>query len=273
MIEFADPSLVQRELVLLPEESIRVWPTPDWEQLGRPDGPGPETPSEDESPPPEGAAAPEDEDVGATPPGQGTTAPLAGRITLGGPSVVRLTPDELAADPELARYAAAEAGRNTYHLVTLAITFAPEPRRPRIEYAHVALDMVSKTGAPAPVAHSMDPMRIADPVQVSKSRILGPQLSLLGVDASIGEIGRSVKFVSHQPLVQALGLQTSSPGWELRRNQVHELSGCHRLALVVRAPADADTTMSVTVSAGAKVPLLRRYIRRLPDSLRLEASW
>ncbi|AVZ74628.1 hypothetical protein SLUN_23110 [Streptomyces lunaelactis] len=205
-------------------------------------------------------------------PDDAATTPLAGRITLGGPTALRLTAHELSADPELARYAAAEAGRHAYHLVRLAVTFAPTPQRPRLEFAHVALNVTSKPDEPAPVAHSMDPMRISDPVEISRTRRLGPQLSLLGADASVGEIGRSVQYTSHQPLVQALGLQSGSPAWEFRRTRAHELSGCHPLSLIVRTAADAVTEVTLTVSAGVRIPLLRRFTRRLPDPLRLEAT-
>ncbi|PNG23406.1 hypothetical protein [Streptomyces cahuitamycinicus] len=198
--------------------------------------------------------------------------PLAGRITLGRPTALRLTPAELSKDPELARYAAAEADRHAYYLVRLALTFVPTPQRPRLEFAHVALAITSKPDEPAPVAHSMDPMRVSDPVQISKTRRLGPQLSLLGADASLGEIGRSLEYTAHQPLVEALGLQSGIPAWEFRRTRAHELSGCHPLSLVVRTAAEAVTEVALTVSAGVKIPLLRRFTRLLPDPLRLEAT-
>ncbi|MGV9501165.1 hypothetical protein [Streptomyces sp. NPDC003642] len=198
--------------------------------------------------------------------------PLAGRITLGGPTSLRLTADELSSDPEIARFAAAEAGRHAYHLVRLALTFAPTPQRPRLEFVHVALGVAAKPDEPEPVAHSMDPMRLSDPLEITRTRRLGPQLSLLGADAALGEVGRSVRYTAHQPLVEALGLHTSSPAWEFRRTRAHELSGCHPLSLVLRTPADSVTDVTLTVSAGVRVPLLRRFTRRLPDPLRLEAA-
>ncbi|AJT63903.1 hypothetical protein T261_2219 [Streptomyces lydicus] len=198
--------------------------------------------------------------------------PLAGRITLNGPSVRRLTPAQLAADAELAGYAEAEAGRYAYYLVWFAVTFSPSPKRPRLEFAHVALQLTSTPQEPRPVAHSMEPMRVTDPVQINRTRRLGPQLSLLGADASLGEVGRSVQYTTHQPFVEALGLQGADPAWEFRRTRTHELSGCHRLDVVVRTAADAVTEVAFTVKAGVKIPLLRRYTRRLPVPLRLEAT-
>ncbi|MGW5613508.1 hypothetical protein [Streptomyces sp. NPDC003877] len=204
--------------------------------------------------------------------GTASAPPLAGRITLGGPTSLRLTADELSADPELARFAVAEAGRHAYHLVRLALTFAPTPQRPRLEFVHVALGITSEPAEPEPVAHAMDPMRLSDPVEITKTRRLGPQLSLLGADAALGEIGRSVRYTAHQPLVEALGLHTGSPAWEFRRTRAHELSGCHPLSLVLRTTADAVTEVTLTVSAGVRMPLLRRFTRRLPDPLQLEAT-
>ncbi|MGX2995875.1 hypothetical protein JNUCC64_16580 [Streptomyces sp. JNUCC 64] len=197
-------------------------------------------------------------------------APLAGRVRLGGPHALRLTPDELAADPDLARYAADQAALYDHYLVRLSLTFATEPRRPRLEFAHVALTLSSTAWAPPPVAHSMDPLRITDPVQVQRVRRIGPQLSLLGADASLGEVGRTVAFTSNQPLVQALDPGGSTPAWEFRRTEATELTGSHPLSLVVRCGAGAATELSCTVTAGVKAPLLRRYHRRLPDPLRLE---
>ncbi|MEV0978790.1 hypothetical protein [Streptomyces sp. NPDC049915] len=205
-------------------------------------------------------------------PGEGASPPLAGRILVGGPHVLQLTPAELGTDPELARFAQAEAGLSAYYLIRLAVTFAPQPRRPRLEFAHVALELSAKPADPAPRVHAMDPVRVTDPVQTSRTLRLGPQLSLMGTDASLGELERSVAFTAHHPLVEALGLYSNAPAWEFRRTPAHELSGCHPLRLIVRAPADAVTEVSVTVSAGAKIPLLRRFTRRLPNPLRLETT-
>ena len=232
MIELVDPQLVEQDLVLTPTDDVR----------------GTE---------PDPAGGPQAE-------------PLAGRIRLGGPHALRLTPEELAADSDLARYAKEQAALYDHYLVQLSLTFTPEPRRPRLEFAHVGLKLSSAGWAPQPVAHSMDPLRLTDPVQIERVRRLGPHLSLLGTDTSLGELGRTVGYTSNQPLVQALDLGGSSPAWDFRRTVATELTGGYPLSLVVRCGAGAVTELSCTVTAGVKAPLMRRFHRELPRPLRLE---
>ncbi|WP_329540578.1 hypothetical protein [Streptomyces sp. NBC_01358] len=197
-------------------------------------------------------------------------AALAGRLRLGGPHSVRLTPEELAPDPELARYAKEQAALYEHYLVRLSITFVPQAGGPRIRFANVALQLTSGWG-PKPVAHSMDPIRLTDPVQIERVRRLGPQLSLLGADASLGEMTRTVGYTTNQPFVQALDLGGSTPAWDFRPTDATELSGAHPLSLVVRCGAGTETELRCTVTAGVEKPLLRRFSRELPDPLRLKA--
>lgn len=235
MIELHDPQLVERDLVLTPMGVLRD-----------PGGPGPA-----------GGDGPE---------------PLAGRVRIGGPHAVRLTPEELAADPELARYAKDQAALYDHYLVRLAITFATGPREPRLEFAHVGITLSSTGWAPQPVVHSMDPLRLTDEVRSQRSWRLGPQLALLGAEASLGELGRTRDFTTHQPLVQAMDLGSARPAWEFRRTEATELTGSYPLGLVVRCGAGTVTELSCTVTAGVKPGgPLRRYRRELPDPLRLEA--
>lgn len=207
--------------------------------------------------------------------GQGPTGgeepeALAGRLRLGGPHSVRLTPDELSADPELARYAEEQAALYEHHLVRLSLTFVPQAGGARLKFANVALHLTSDWG-PKPVAHSMDPIRLTDPVQIERVRRLGPQLSLLGADASLGELTRTVGYTTNQPLVQALDLGGSTPAWDFRPTMATQLTGTYPLSLVVRCGAGTDTELRCTVTAGVEKPLLRRFSRELPDPLRLKA--
>ncbi|WP_162833220.1 hypothetical protein [Streptomyces sp. CB09001] len=178
----------------------------------------------------------------------------------------------MADDPDLSEYLTGQADTCDYHLVHLSLTFAPTPQRPRLEFAHLALNFSAKPEFPPPLAHSMDPMRLTDAVQVTRTRRLGPQLSLLGADASLGEVGRHQEYTSHQPFAQALGLHGPTPGWEFRRTIATELTGCHALRMVVRTTVGSVTDLACTVTAGVKIPLLRRYTRTLPHPLRLDAT-
>ncbi|MFI1373030.1 hypothetical protein ACH4UY_13560 [Streptomyces longwoodensis] len=232
MIELADPGLTTHDLVLDSDDPAR----------------GPEQ----------------------GPSGVREPAALSGRLRLGGPHAVRLTPEELTADPELARYAEEQAALYEHHLVRLSLTFVPQAGGPRLKFANVALHLTSDWG-PKPVAHSMDPIRLTDPVQIEHVRRLGPQLSLLGADASLGEMSRTVGYTTNQPFVQALDLGGSTPAWDFRPTAATELSGTHPLSLVVRSGTGTDTEMWCTVTAGVEGPLLRRFSRELPDPLRLKA--
>ncbi|WP_069767521.1 hypothetical protein [Streptomyces sp. LUP30] len=208
---------------------------------------------------------------GESPPGTaGEPKSLAGRIRLGGPHAVRLTPKELSADPDLARYAEEQATLYDHYLVRLSVTFVPQLRGPRLKFANVSVQLVSGWG-PNPVAHSMDPIRLTDPVQVERVRRLGPQLSLLGADAALGEMSRSVGYIANQPLVQALDLGGSSPSWDFRPTTATELTGTYPLSLVVRSGAGSEAELRCTVTAGVEAPLLRRFSRELPDPLHLKA--
>lgn len=235
MIELNDPQLVERDLVLTPVGVLR--------------------------------------DTTSSVPAEGIeTEPLAGRVRVGGPHAVRLTPEELAADPELARYAKDQAALYDHYLVRLAVTFATGPREPRLEFAHVGITLSSTGWAPQPVVHSMDPLRLTDEVRSQRSWRLGPQLALFGAEASLGELGGGKDFTTQQPLVQAMDLGSAKPAWEFRRTMSNELSGSYPLALVVRCGTGVVTELSCTVTAGVKPGgLMRRYRRELPDPLRLEA--
>ncbi|MCX5376138.1 hypothetical protein [Streptomyces sp. NBC_00091] len=116
----------------------------------------------------------------------------------------------------------------------------------------------------------MSPYRVSDVSQVQKSWRLGPQLSLLGTDASIGEIGRTTSQAEHQLFLQALRPLRSDPAWEFRRTRTNELEGSHLLRLVVRTAYGTATGISCAITARAKTPLLRRYRKELPNPLRLE---
>ncbi|MEU8650589.1 hypothetical protein [Streptomyces sp. NPDC048737] len=232
MIELADPLLTTHDIVLTADDPVRG-----------------------EEPSPSGPGEPD---------------ALAGRIRLAGPHAVRLTPTELAADQDLALYAREQAALYDYYLVRLSVTFVPQSRGPKLKFANVALDLTSSWG-PKPVAHAMDPVRLTDPVQIERVRRLGPQLSLLGADASLGEVSRSVGYTTNQPLVQALHVGGSTPAWDFRPTTATELSGAYPLCLVVRSGAGAETQLRCTVRAGVEAPLLRRFSRELPDPLHLKA--
>ncbi|MEU4598684.1 hypothetical protein [Nocardia sp. NPDC023988] len=198
--------------------------------------------------------------------------PLSGRIALNGPGIRRLNATVLGLQSRELLISELETDQYDYYLVWVSVTFLPVYNRAPLEFTRISLSLKSEPEFPNPIAHAMAPMRVLDPVEISQVRRFGPQLSILGADASLGEIGKTIKYTSSQPYVEALGLQGAVPAWEFRRTRSHDLFGCHRLDLVVRTAAGAITDANFTVTAGVKMPILRRFTRQLPNPLRLEAT-
>lgn len=240
MIQVDVPELVERPLSFIPDSRTRGW-TP----AGRRPMPRPAVPS---------------------------PAALAGRIKLGGPVCVPVTDSYVDKDADLRAFLAQEALRFTYHLVHLSLSCAPEPQKPRLEWVEVQLMLTSSDHAEPAIAWSMTPLRITDPAEVTSSWQLGPQLKLLGVEATLGKLDRS--RTNHQAEVYLEGRNELryDPVWELRRTRTMALRGSHRMIMVVRAARGSTTTISGTVS-GATVSgsILRREHTALPESITVSA--
>src|SRR4051794_13290019 len=86
---------------------------------------------------------------------------LQGRVRLGGPLCVPITPDYVGADDSLRTFVEQEAGRFAYHLIHMSITFAAEPEKPRLERSSVVLTLRSD-GPESARAWSMSPQLVAD---------------------------------------------------------------------------------------------------------------
>jgi len=68
---------------------------------------------------------------------------LDGRISLGGPIAVRLTPDYVAGDADLRLYVEQEAAHSIYHLVHLSLSFEAERNTPALETTALELGLSS----------------------------------------------------------------------------------------------------------------------------------
>ncbi|WP_369232454.1 hypothetical protein AB5J56_10910 [Streptomyces sp. R21] len=202
--------------------------------------------------------------------------PLDGRVSLGGPFAVPVTPAYVAADKDLAAFVEQESARARYHVVHLAVTVAPEPRTPRLDSVQVELGL-SPSGGPAvgagqepPIAWSMTPSKISHEVEIGTSLKIGPQLKIGPVQATLGEAGRTRTARRSHPLVEALGELSPQPRWVMRATKDAPLSGSQRLIMVIRVPigmtAELLTTMHASVMKGS---ILRRYVRQLPGPLSL----
>lgn len=201
----------------------------------------------------------------------GSTAPspLRGRVFVGGPLARRITPAVVADDLELSAFIDRQSPHFDYHLVHLSVTF--QPGAPKLNKAVLDLRLTALNGPGEPIALSMTPRRLVDARQVQRTLRLGPQLTFMEVEATLGEYQRSSTAPSQKVFLEALRPLRSDPSWEFRRTPAMSLTGSHDLALVVRAPAGAPTAVSLTVSAATKANLVRWYRSTLPDPLRLDA--
>lgn len=200
--------------------------------------------------------------------GQGV-APLEGRVAVGGPYAVRITPDQVSDDPGLRMFVEQEAAHSVYHLVHLSLSFTGGSGVTPLARAAMELKLSSTSTAAEPVAWSMTPLRVTDTAQVERSFTLGPQLKLNDIEVSLGEVGRTVTQTRTDVFLQALRELRPDPAWEFARTRDMNLYGSHRLTMVVRAPRDGATSLSGTVRAATKANLLRWYKRELPDPLPL----
>jgi len=185
--------------------------------------------------------------------GQGQEPPadalesLPGRLSLGGP-VTRGISAESTDDAELRQFLTVDGAGYDFYLVRMSCTLRHDRERP-FNSALVAFDLSAKGEvASAPIAWSMDPRRLFDPVEVSRTVSLGPSLKVsgIGLDATAG-IGtqRERKDV----FIEALYELESTPTWAMHRTASTQLRGVHTLNLVIRAQRGATTTGAVTASA------------------------
>jgi hypothetical protein len=192
--------------------------------------------------------------------------PLAGRVELGGPHAVPITPDLLADDPDLRLFVTQDAARCVYHLVRLTLNFPAQPTTPHLDSVHVRIELTAPGGGEPPVAWSMS--EVTDVRQRVRRLVLGPRLGILGIEAELGEVSREVTEHDQVPFVRAEGVQTPRPAWRFTRTPTRRLIGNQQLAMVVRAPTGVPTTLSLEINAATRSRIIRRY-RDLPSPLRL----
>jgi hypothetical protein len=195
---------------------------------------------------------------------------LEGRVSVGGPVAVPVTPGYVADDRDLRAFVEQEARKARYHLVHFAMTF--EPRRSgdsALETASIEMVLSSHDSAVDPIAWSMLPLRVLDPFQVTQSVKLGPQLKLLGVEAAAGSVERSRTQQHADVFLEGLRELRADPAWQFERTKSFSLTGSHRLTMVVRAGRGATVRGNITVRAAIKQRRIFSYRADLPDPLRL----
>ncbi|MBO0821162.1 MAG: hypothetical protein J2P26_09960 [Nocardiopsaceae bacterium] len=191
--------------------------------------------------------------------------PLLGRVQVGGPHLRRLRARDLAADPEVSRYA--DRTRYEYYLMYLGVSF-PAHGSPRLKAAQVAVALRSVPDAIAPAALSMRPLSDGDQVSVRRTASLGPKLTLLdAVDAEAGSIEVAQTRHRTEVFLRAVGLAGASPRWEFTETAGRKLDGAFPLLMVIQAGRGTDLSVTGTVSAQAKGNIPWRYRGDLPGPL------
>lgn len=197
--------------------------------------------------------------------------PLAGRVAVGGPYAVPVTPDFVADDPGLRAFVEREMAQNAYHLVHLSLSFAAGPASPALDRAAIEFRLSAAMAVCQPVAWSMTPLQITDSVNVERTFRLGPELKLHEFELSLGSVERTVSGPQAEIFLQAQRELRADPAWEFQRTRTMQLYGSYRLVMVIRAGKDDAVSISGTVRAATRGNLLRRYRRELPGPLQLAA--
>ncbi|NKZ01648.1 hypothetical protein [Nocardiopsis alborubida] len=196
---------------------------------------------------------------------------MTGRVFLGGPISVPVTPDYVAEAPDLRAFVEREAEHSAYHLVHLSVSFRSAPGLPRLYTSSVELRLSSPSKVRAPVAWSMSPLRVSDVSQTERTFSLGPELKFQDVEMTVGGYEASTSRTRAVPFLLGVRELREDPGWEFTRTRTMSLDGSHRLVLVVRSDRTAPTGVTVTVRASTRGNLLRRYKSALPKPLTLTA--
>jgi hypothetical protein len=165
---------------------------------------------------------------------------LNDRVVLGEPAVRRLTPETVFGDDELRAFLTAEAGHTTYWLVAFTCTFEHDDELP---FATAWLQLNLASDGTTAVAHSMEPVKLANDRTLSWSAKLTAQCTLVQP-----EIGISGEHTREEVFCEASREGTAQPTWKYFRTS-RPIRGLQRMHLVARAPVAGG--LSVTVRLGA----------------------
>jgi hypothetical protein len=171
--------------------------------------------------------------------------PLEELIAVGGPVSVPVTAADLAGDDDAAVFVDARKESFSFHLVHLACAFRPLGDEPFVTATlRVELRRGDGVETPRPIALSIKPLRLGEPVEVTRSIRLGASLKIFdsGVEA---EETRSFD----DPFLEGLNELRPDPFWELRRTRHTEIRGSQRFILVVQSPKGCLGNGTVALSA------------------------
>ncbi|WP_370365222.1 hypothetical protein [Catenulispora sp. GP43] len=180
-------------------------------------------------------------DTGQDPPAVATA--LNGRLRLGGPVSAPVSASYVADDAELKLFVEEKSAQYRYDLVHLALTVTTGPGQDRFETVVIRLRL-SADGTQAPIAWSMRPERVTGEAKLSTTWRLGPQLKLFaaGVEHTETKTDGACYLEAQNDL-------RPDPEWTLHRIRGREISGVHRLTLIVCSPVGTETTLSGAIDA------------------------
>jgi hypothetical protein len=169
-------------------------------------------------------------------------------IAVGGPVSVPVTAGDLTEDEEAAVFVRARESSFSFHLVHLACAFRPTDDEPFLT-ATVRMQLSRGDGAssPLPIALSIKPLRLGEPVEISRSVRLGASLKIFDAGAEKAET-RTFDDL----FLEGLNELRPDPSWELRRTRHTQIRGSQRFVLVVQSPKGCRGRGVVEVSATVK---------------------
>jgi hypothetical protein len=159
------------------------------------------------------------------------------------PLMTPLTSKLAAPDNELAAFWKAESGRFKYDYITFRTTFMPTERS-RFERAWIEIQLDSEKGNEGPIAWSLAPDQIVDITKLTSTAKIGGKFQLLKAEMG-AEVGKEAK----EYVLRAWREHTSAPFWELTRTDTTILAGTFRLHLIVRSPANTQSTGQISARA------------------------
>jgi hypothetical protein len=175
--------------------------------------------------------------------GEETESPpqLKGWISLGQPVAVPLTVAQFGNDPAIRQFleTSPDAMNYRFHLVTLACTFHPEEDEPIVSaWLAVQLKRADGSAGEQPIAWSMEPKKVGQPVKLTSTAKLQGALKIKGFGIEAGLTPTEEEKIERERpevICEALNELQSDPTWEFRRQEVDAIFGGFRFALVVRS--------------------------------------
>jgi len=166
---------------------------------------------------------------------------------MGGPVVRRISNDSTD-DVELRRFLQEDAGDSDFYLLRLTCTLRADDDEPFTEVLLGVLLSAADAGLDAPIAWSMEPARLAEPVEISRSVAFGPSLKILGIGLE-SKVDVGEKRERQDVFVEALYELESTPTWAMYRTRSTALQGLQRFHLVVKAARGSTTVGEVAATA------------------------